>query len=110
MEYLITNNHLLENDVTFNVQITQSKNWQYELIKPLVNDVNSVIRIIMSNDDTFIGIVSKLDESHVVLNGFDTEGTNEFFTLYKLEDIKSIRINDLDARKRLLLFKWKNRL
>lgn len=107
MEYLIDNHDQLEIENSEIIQNPKTDNWKFEIIKPLVGDPNTILRIIMDDDDAFVGLVSKVDESHIMLNCIDSEGTNEFFTIYKLDDIKSIRINDLDSRKRLLLFKWK---
>lgn len=107
MEFLIANNKVLDTQEEILMEIPKTENWQFEILKEYVGNDSIIVRIQLQDDNTFTGFVNKCDEETVVLNCVGSEGHDEFFTLYKNEDIKVIRVNDIEARKRLLLFNWR---
>ncbi len=110
MHYLIENPHLLEDHKEISIKKPKTKNWKYEVAKLLVGDTNSVLRIIMENEDTYTGRVVKLDKEHIVLNLLDSDGIDLNLSLFKFDDITSMRINDIEGRKRLIAYKWRKGL
>lgn len=107
MNYLVAHNHMLDSQQEIKIDAPITDNWQYELLKPFVGSGTVVVRIQLENDNTYTGFVNNSDEETTILNCIGTEGHDESFTLYKNNDIKMIRVNDLEARKRLLLFNWR---
>lgn len=107
MEYLVENHHKLDNQNEVKLPIPETESWQYEILNKYVGKADTIVRIQLEDDLTYTGLVNKCDKESTVLNCIDSEGQDEFFTLYKNEDIKMIRVNDIEARKRLLLFNWR---
>lgn len=107
MDYLIDNHELLDKQKEVIPEIPRSENWQYEVLRHFIGDTNTVVRIRLG-DDTYVGFVNDCSEDATVLHCIGTEGHNEFFTLYRNNDIRTIRVNDIEARKRLILFNWRN--
>ena len=107
MEYLIEHSHLLDSQSDIDIEIPKTKDWQFEILKKYVGNNEVVVRIQLEDDMTYTGLVSKCDEEATVLNCIGSEGHDEFLTLYKNDDIQMIRVNDIEARKRLLVFNWR---
>lgn len=107
MEYLIENSEKIDLEAEIELEITDFENWQFEVLQKQLSNEDRIVRI-QINDNSFSGLVDAIDEHSVILKMIGKEGHNEGKTLFKLEDISTIRINDIDCRKRLLLNKWKN--
>ncbi len=108
MEYLIANHKLLETEENIDfsdIDIDESY-WQYQILEKQAHNDETVVRIEV-NGNFYSGLVKNIDENFVVINRIGIMGENENLTLFKLEDIESIRINDIENRKKLLLYKWR---
>lgn len=107
MEYLVNNHHKLDEQEEVKIPVPKTDNWPFEILKNFegLNDV--IVRIQLEDEMTYTGLVNRCDEESTVLNCIDSDGVDEFFSLYKNEDIQMIRVNDIEARKRLLLFNWR---
>jgi len=57
--------------------------------------------------ESICGFVHKLTENKLIIKPIGKLGEDEGLSLYKLSDINSIQPDDLECRKRLLLYKWK---
>jgi hypothetical protein len=107
LQYLVENHHLLDKQDEIFFPIPTTDNWQYEVLQNYVGNLEIIVRLQLDDDNEYTGLVHKISEEFIVINCIGTEGHDEFFSLYKLSDIKTIRINDMDARKRLLLYNWR---
>ncbi|MCP4177324.1 MAG: hypothetical protein GY756_06125 [bacterium] len=66
-----------------------------------------LVRIQVNRDSYYCGLVDWVNKGNIVLNAVGKEGQDMGKSVYKIDDINSIRINDMESRKRLLLYKWR---
>lgn len=109
MEYTIANSEKINNITPVKIKLPKSENWIYEILKEYVNSEDHIIQIEVgtSDDDSFMGFVMKLDQEFILLRVVSNYGLDEGPTLYKLEDITSIRINDSYSVRAMLLYHWR---
>jgi len=84
------------------------ENWQFVSLKPYENDRNVLSSIQINNDDYYKGFVVSISEEFLKYEIIDNHGLSYGESLFKLEDINSIKINDLECRRRLLIYKTLN--
>jgi hypothetical protein len=108
MEYIIANNQLLEKEEETEVVIIDFEQWQYNVLLPLLNDMSKVVKIQISKDNYYNGFVKEISKDFLILKVIGSNGEDNGNTIYKIDDITSIRINDIESRKRLMLYNWKN--
>ncbi|MGV0828415.1 hypothetical protein ACTS9D_17125 [Empedobacter brevis] len=94
-----------ENLVTFNV--TSEENWINQILNELNNQTEYVSRIQFNNNSRFSGFIRNLTENDFELKCIGSEGTDEGFLYFQIDDISSIRVNDLEARRRLFLYNYR---
>ena len=82
-------------------------NWQYVGLKPFENDDNILASIQINHDSFYQGFVLKIDEDFIKFEIIGNDGNSEGKSLFKLSDINSIKINDLECRRKLLLYRIK---
>lgn len=109
MEFLSNNHSKIDAQEEIKVDIPQSDNWQYGVLGKYSNKKDIVVRIQLENDDLYCGMVENSDEESTILRCIGRAGEDDSFSIFKNEDIMMIRINDIDARKRLLLFNWRKK-
>jgi hypothetical protein len=108
MEYIIANSQLLEKEEPIEVQILDLENWQHETLFPLLNDHTKIVKIQLNKENHYNGLVKEINKEFIVLKVIGANGEDNGMTIYKLDDITNVRINDIECRKRLLLYDWKN--
>lgn len=108
MEYIIANSNLLEKETEIEVQIHEIENWQYEILSPYILNENVMVKLQIARDNTYTGFVKEIDKEFIVLKNIGSNGEDHGKSIYKITDISSVRLNDLECRKRLLLYQWKN--
>lgn len=110
LEYLIHNHFELDYEEEVQIKLGIEESWQAEVLKPNVKRKDRLLRLQLSNDTFLSGLLQKIDDETLELHLIGKEGQDDGKILLKINDINSIRINDLEGRKRLLLFNWKNGL
>ncbi|MEZ4937816.1 MAG: hypothetical protein R2799_09515 [Crocinitomicaceae bacterium] len=108
MAYIIKNAEKLELQEDIQLNIKDIENWHHEVLADQIANPNRIVRMIMESDETYCGLVEWVDDENLVIRLIDKEGQDEGNTLFRLEDIKTLRINDLENRRRLLLYNWKH--
>jgi len=86
----------------------EEDNWQYISLKPYEKDKNVLVSIQVSDDNFYKGFVIEVDSNFMKFEIIDTDGISEGKCLFKLQDINSIKLNDFECRKRLLIYKQIN--
>ncbi|MEM8524626.1 MAG: hypothetical protein AAGG68_08275 [Bacteroidota bacterium] len=109
MEYLVQNSSKLGQDITTNITISSPKTWQKDILKQQLGKVDQVVKIQVNSDSVYTGLVEDCDEENVVLRILGQEGEDKGKALFRIQDISSIRNNDMDSRKRLLLYNWRKK-
>jgi hypothetical protein len=106
IQYLIQNNTDLDKSNIPDFKYDFSDNWRYKILSLFL--VQKIIIVIENYKlEKICGFVHKLTENELILKPIGKLGEDEGYSLYKLSDINSIQPDDLECRKRLLLYKWK---
>jgi hypothetical protein len=61
----------------------------------------------INGGDFFTGFIKEISEEDFILNCVAKNGEDLGTSLFKIEDITEVRVNDIDDRRRLLLYKWR---
>lgn len=108
MECLIEYSDILDkpgiNDITFSF----IENWQVDMLQQLVSKTDRIASFEINGGDFFTGFVKKISSEDFVLHCIGKNGENQGNALFKIEDITEIRLDDMDDKRRLLLYKWRN--
>ncbi len=107
LEFIIDNDKKLEIEEQIDIVIDNVENWQNDVLENVVGNTNRIVRIQINNDNFYNGLVDWLDEQGVALTRIGDEGQILGKSVYRVSNINSIRINDMDNRKKLLLYKWR---
>lgn len=81
------------------------EDWQTLALTPYLNEKNFLISISISGDSTYRGFVEKIDDYSFFFKCIGELGENKGYSMFKFDDVFSIKINDLECRKRFLLHK-----
>jgi len=109
MEILIKSKHKIR-DIEVRSRIfddLDDENWQFIALKPYEGDKDVLISIQINNDDYFKGFVISISEGFLKFQIIDNLANSNGISMFKVEDINSIKINDLECRRRLLIYKTK---
>ncbi|MEL1246039.1 hypothetical protein AAEO56_17325 [Flavobacterium sp. DGU11] len=107
MRYLIENANELDNQGTID-QIILEEDWQYEVLNQVSGSVEKIVSVEINGDSYYSGFVQRVTEVDFVMLCVGKMGENEGLVLRKVADITGFKINDLDNRKRLMLYNWRN--
>ena len=100
-------NELDKEDET-NIDFTENENWQYELLKQMEGNLDKITSLEINNSNYYSGFILEVTETDFVFHCVGKLGEDEGTVIYKTEDITGFRINDIDNRKRNMLYKWRN--
>lgn len=107
LAFLIRNSDKLDIERGFTQPVPTQEDWQFDYLNFHLGQSQRIIRIELDNEITYSGFVTKLDKENVILQLIGELGNEQSFSMYKLEDIISVRVNDIENRKRLMLYNWK---
>ena len=107
MEYIIDHADELDYESEINLKIKHPDQWQKEILDDQIGKKDRIVRIEVNQENTCSGLVEWSDNNNVVIHRIGKEGQDEGRSLFKIEDISSIRINDIENRKKLMLFNWR---
>jgi hypothetical protein len=107
MECVIQYSSIFDKPTDFHLNIGYSNNWQFDALHKLVTSENQVASFEINGTDYFTGLVTEISQEDFVLNCIGKNGEDQGSAVYRIEDITEIRINDLDNRRRLLLYNWR---
>ena len=79
--------------------------WQYDILKLYLKDEKQMLSIQINSDDYYRGFVRLIDKSCFEFEIIDHEGNSNGISLFKIDDVSSIKINDLECRRRLFIYK-----
>ena len=107
MECLIQYADIIDKPSDFNINLNHSDYWQFKAIMQLHNAKDQIASIEINGNDYFTGFVKEVSEEDFILNCVAKNGEDLGTSLYRMEDVTEIRVNDIDDRRRLLLYKWR---
>lgn len=107
MECLIQYSDIIDKPSDFNINLNQSDYWQYNAILQLYKAKEQIASFEINGNEFFTGFVKEHSEEDFILNCVGKNGEDLGTSLFKIEDVTEIRVNDIDDRRRLLLYKWR---
>lgn len=87
--------------------ISDYEYWQFEILHQLEGNYEKVISVEISGSDYFSGFIQEVSEVDFILHCVGKLGEDEGTVVYRIEDVTGFKINDIDNRKRAMLFKWR---
>lgn len=107
MKVVIDYSSVLEKEDPTPFILPETEDWDYEILKQMEGNYEKITSVEISHSDYFSGFISKVSETDFVLNCVGRLGEDEGPVLYKIEDVTGFKINDIDNRKRAMLYKWR---
>lgn len=108
-EYTLAYQHLISVSKSENrlvkFKLTQSKNWQFDLLKS-VKDKNVFLSIGIKKGFLMFGKLLSFDKEQVSITPITRIGKGDGESTYKISDITDIHFNRLEDLKRQTLFEW----
>ena len=108
MEYLIEYAEVLDIETEIEVKIEHPETWQKDILDDQIGKKDRIVRVQINTDNYYNGFVEWCDDDTLIMALIGKEGQDQGKSVYKIEDINSIRVNDLENRKRLLLYNWRH--
>jgi len=107
INYLITKQAELKENIHKNrfFEDLLGDEWQVLALTPYLNEKNFLISLSISGDATYRGFVNRIDDYSFIFKCVGELGEDKGSSLFKFEDVFSMKINDLECRKRFILYK-----
>ena len=107
MQCVIDYANELEKEDETNILLTESEDWQFILLKQLEGNIDKITSLEINSSNYYSGFILEVSETDFIFHCVGKLGEDEGTVIYKLEDITGFRINDIDNRKRTMLYKWR---
>jgi len=107
MECLIEYSSIIDQPSDFEITLNHSGYWQFEAVKQLCNVKNQISSFEVNGSEYFTGFVIDFSEEDFILHCVGKNGEDLGNAIFKVEDVSEVRVNDIDDRRRLLLFNWR---
>lgn len=107
MECLIQYADIIDKPSNFSINLNKSDFWQYNAVLQFYKAKDQMASFEINGGEFFTGFVKEVSEDDFVLNCVAKNGEDLGTSLYRIEDITEIRFDDIDDRRRLLLYKWR---
>jgi len=108
MMYLIENHDKIEREREIDIEIHHAHTWQTDILEPCIGNKNRIVNIQVNRDSFYNGFVEWVNDENLVMRLVGKNGEDRGKSLFRVEDINTIRINSKDNRRRMLLYKWRN--
>lgn len=105
-QFLFENSFKLSDQKIKYIDLPNSENWKFELIK-LLFSLNDIVSIKFNNDDYVTGYILNYDEVNVNFKCYNDVGIVDGIIIYKIEDFCSFNIDDFDIRRTKLFINWR---
>lgn len=107
MECLIQYSDIIDKPSDFQINLNYSEYWQLNAVLQLKSAKAQIASYEINANDIYTGFMEAASEEDFVLNCVGKNGEDLGTSVFRIEDITEIRINDIDDRRRLLLYKWR---
>jgi hypothetical protein len=77
------------------------------MLQQLEGNKDVLVSVEINNDHYYTGFLLMVSETDFVMNSIGKMGEDEDKVIYRIEDVTAIRLNDMDDRKRKLLYDWR---
>ncbi|HAI36785.1 MAG TPA: hypothetical protein DCM40_00900 [Maribacter sp.] len=106
MQCLIDYSSELDKDNPFEIELNDNEEWQIGILKQL-EGTDRIARLEINGSDYFSGFIKRLSESDLIIHCVGKMGEDEGTVFYRIEDVTAVRVNDIENRKRVMLFNWR---
>ncbi|WP_432672502.1 hypothetical protein [Flavobacterium sp. SM2513] len=89
------------------LNFNESEDFYLSIIRQFLEEKNIIISIQINNDEYSTGYINEISEIDFSMICVGKMGEDLGISILKVEDITSIQIDDIDNRKRNLLYKWR---
>ncbi len=107
MQYLIDRNSIKIEEI--NVEIQHAHAWQTDVLEPFIGKKNRIVQIQVNRDSFYSGFVEWVDHENLILRIVGTNGEDKGKSFFRIEDINGIRVNNKNNRRKMTLYKWRER-
>ncbi|MGV3459251.1 MAG: hypothetical protein ACO1N9_02230 [Flavobacterium sp.] len=107
MQVVIDYSSELEKENRIELDLSDNDNWDFTILKQLEGNSSEVSSIEISGSTHYTGYIVEVSETDFTLHCVGKMGEDEGFAILKIEDITSFHLNDIDNRKRAMLYKWR---
>lgn len=107
LQYVYQNNAELDRESNVTLNIPKDENWVYLTLKEIVGEQDFLVRITITNDSQFSGFVTDVTDEDFALRCIGADGEDEGKLYFMIEDITSFRVNDIEARRRLMIYHYR---
>lgn len=107
LQYVMKNHKELDEEKEINMEVPTDENWMYNTLKKLEGESDFMVRISIGSDSRFSGFVKEVSEDDFILKCVGHDGQYEGKLYFAIDDVNSFRINDLEARRRLMLYNFR---
>ncbi|SKC12365.1 hypothetical protein SAMN05660477_03162 [Soonwooa buanensis] len=107
--YVIENSEKIANENKFEIAFVEDENWK-NLILNQLNKKTEIISSVKVYGEYYSGFIMNVDEESFVIKCIDSLGIDQGLSMFKIDDLTEFKINDIDNRKRLLLYNWRKNL
>ena len=107
MQCVIDYSAELDKEEKFETTLPDNNMWQFAVLKQVENNANLISKVEINGGEHFSGFIENVTESDFLLRCIGSLGEPEAKAIYKLDDVSAVRINDIEGRKRLMLYKWR---
>lgn len=90
-----------------NLVFSQNENFYSSVLKQLTGNKDVIVSFEISGNNYYSGYILEVSEIDFVINCIGKDGEDLGMSLFKIQDITNIHLDDVDNRRRNILFKWK---
>lgn len=105
MKYIIENKDIIRKSNEINIVYTKNENYILNVLKQLSGNNDVIVSFQISNKDFYTGYILEFSDVDFTLNCIGQDGDALGMVLLKIEDVTNIDLDDLDNRKRNVLYK-----
>ena len=104
--YVIQHSEKIAKENSIEITILDDENWKNDILNQL-NKKTEIISSIKVYGEYYTGFILEVDEDSFIIRCIDSLGMDQGLSMFKTEDITDFKLNDIDNRKRLLLYNWR---
>lgn len=107
MQVVIDYSLELEKENKIELDLPDSDNWDFSVLKQLEGNIHEITSIEIGGTTYYTGYVLEVSETDFTLHSIGKMGENQGFIVFKIEDVTGFQLNDIDNRKRAMLYRWR---
>lgn len=107
LTYLMAHQDELDAELPIDFPLEQDENWIFNLLTAINQETRFISRIQLANETRFSGFIADVTEEDFQIKCVGEEGTDEGTLYFHVDDVTSVRMNDLEARRRLILYHYR---